>query len=356
MSEPRIEGKGCGFWPTPHASDGEGGIMEMRDGCSGHYKLRDHVQMSNSRFCPTPTKQDGENDGGVSQYRRNSIPLNAMVKKFPTPQASMMTEADMEQAKFARNNPDRPEYCNAGKGSLNPGCVEWLMGWIPGLTSLEPMVYSDIKTWRSLYANKKCGTSGSSKEIPQSEDLRTLPKTESKTQASQRQEPSKQQKIKSSISVLQMPYSSSCSNRRLGKGASQAQKMQNLWESIPTKTNERRSSLPKSRMPERTWQTKCDKKVVKSSKDKNMSMVWQGIHIQASKGENLWAVLWQLAFVEQAIGWWSVDPADTGDIPRIATGIKDRVNRLKAIGNGQVPLCMAKAWETLYHQVKMKEL
>ena len=34
-------------------------------------------------------------------------------------------------------------------------------------------------------------------------------------------------------------------------------------------------------------------------------------------------------------------------IPRIARGIKDRVNRLKALGNGQVPLCAAAAWEIL---------
>jgi hypothetical protein len=34
-------------------------------------------------------------------------------------------------------------------------------------------------------------------------------------------------------------------------------------------------------------------------------------------------------------------------IPRIARGIKDRVNRLKALGNGQVPLCAAAAWHIL---------
>lgn len=34
-------------------------------------------------------------------------------------------------------------------------------------------------------------------------------------------------------------------------------------------------------------------------------------------------------------------------IPRIARGIKDRVNRLKALGNGQVPLVAATAWHIL---------
>lgn len=33
-----------------------------------------------------------------------------------------------------------------------------------------------------------------------------------------------------------------------------------------------------------------------------------------------------------------------GPLPRVATGIKDRVNRLKALGNGQVSLCAATAF------------
>ena len=37
----------------------------------------------------------------------------------------------------------------------------------------------------------------------------------------------------------------------------------------------------------------------------------------------------------------------SGPIPRVATNIKDRVARLKAIGNGQVPQCAATAWKLL---------
>jgi len=37
----------------------------------------------------------------------------------------------------------------------------------------------------------------------------------------------------------------------------------------------------------------------------------------------------------------------TGPIPRVATGIKDRVNRLKALGNGHVPLVAATAFRIL---------
>ena len=36
-----------------------------------------------------------------------------------------------------------------------------------------------------------------------------------------------------------------------------------------------------------------------------------------------------------------------GRVPRVATGVTDRVSRLKAIGNGQVPQCAALAWRIL---------
>ena len=57
------------------------------------------------------------------------------------------------------------------------------------------------------------------------------------------------------------------------------------------------------------------------------------------------------------VGWTCLDPLDTLEIapwdiepqgvPRVASGVKSRVDRLKAIGNGQVPAVAAMAWETL---------
>jgi DNA (cytosine-5)-methyltransferase 1 len=41
--------------------------------------------------------------------------------------------------------------------------------------------------------------------------------------------------------------------------------------------------------------------------------------------------------------FWSVEP----NVGRVAHGLADRVDRLKAIGNGQVPLCAATAWKLL---------
>ena len=50
----------------------------------------------------------------------------------------------------------------------------------------------------------------------------------------------------------------------------------------------------------------------------------------------------QLAAIERA-DWWQSEP----DVGRVANGISARVDRLKAIGNGQVPLCAATAWRLL---------
>jgi len=41
--------------------------------------------------------------------------------------------------------------------------------------------------------------------------------------------------------------------------------------------------------------------------------------------------------------WWATEP----NVGRVANGVAARVDRLKAIGNGQVPLCAATAWRIL---------
>lgn len=50
---------------------------------------------------------------------------------------------------------------------------------------------------------------------------------------------------------------------------------------------------------------------------------------------------WQMRM--RAGRWWTTEP----DIPRVTKPTKDRVSRLKALGNGVVPAVMAKAWRIL---------
>jgi DNA (cytosine-5)-methyltransferase 1 len=63
---------------------------------------------------------------------------------------------------------------------------------------------------------------------------------------------------------------------------------------------------------------------------------------------------WELGFAQQehhgggisfdgSRKWWSAEP----NVGRVAHGVAARVDRLKSIGNGQVPLCAATAWRIL---------
>ena len=48
--------------------------------------------------------------------------------------------------------------------------------------------------------------------------------------------------------------------------------------------------------------------------------------------------------------WWASEP----NVDRVADGVAARVDRLKAIGNGQVPLCAATAWNILKGRINDK--
>lgn len=66
-----------------------------------------------------------------------------------------------------------------------------------------------------------------------------------------------------------------------------------------------------------------------------------------------WPIGWTSMDAIKELDWrdWDTDPADVGSMPRIAKGIKHRVGRLKAIGNGQVPQCAAMAWRMLIDRI-----
>ncbi len=89
---------------------------------------------------PTPTVQDSENDGGPSQYERHSIPLNALVKMWPTPK-TQTGGGQMERLTPGggiRKLEDKVSQLEGkNTGQLNPMWVEWLMGFPIGWTDLE---------------------------------------------------------------------------------------------------------------------------------------------------------------------------------------------------------------------------
>ena len=94
-------------WPTPTAHDAHKPHPSDLTARQGGRSLAASVMY------PTPTCQDAKNNGGPSQMKRNTPPLNAV----------------------------------AG-GALNPVWVEWLMGWPLGWTDCEPLEMDKYRWWR----------------------------------------------------------------------------------------------------------------------------------------------------------------------------------------------------------------
>ena len=81
-----IEQARANEWRTPGASDGEGGVMEMREGCAGKYKLRDHVVAVQKQEWRTPTVAEEKNQNTSKQiYLQNQV--GAVQKQWETPNA-----------------------------------------------------------------------------------------------------------------------------------------------------------------------------------------------------------------------------------------------------------------------------
>jgi DNA (cytosine-5)-methyltransferase 1 len=111
-----------------------------------------------------------------------------------------------------------------------------------------------------------------------------------------------------------------------------------------------------SRKVEELALTKCEGLEGQRSQPRQQEITKSGndgsLAYTENKG-NVWRD-WQLGFVEQEHNqgrsqtngrrqWWQTEP----NMGRVADGVAARVDRLKAIGNGQVPLCAATAWKIL---------
>ena len=119
-----------------------------------------HDAGDKTKFTPVMTK-----NGTVRHLNRaggqSRASLSHVVKMFPTPKACDATKGDC-QSERRRNSPSLVSAVvmyptptvsetwvdGAPSGSkLNPTWVEWLMGWVPGWTSLEPLPIDEFRRW-----------------------------------------------------------------------------------------------------------------------------------------------------------------------------------------------------------------
>lgn len=173
------------LWPTPtvNGNRNRAGISPKAGDGLEHRVFK--VEAQERGLWPTPTVQDSENDGGPAQFERNSLPLNAAVKLWPTPTARLGVQRGPQAKRY--NDPERstelddavafslqhpeefppdpkekthflptptqsdgtggpgtsgreggPNLRTVAGGSLNPLWVEWLQGFPVGWTDCEP--------------------------------------------------------------------------------------------------------------------------------------------------------------------------------------------------------------------------
>ena len=119
------------MWRTPSSSDGEGGVMEIREDADGHYKLRDDAAM-----WPTPTQRDHKDGTSADTVKENGLLGRA------APRSSLHSETTQTDG----------HVCSPKCRKLNPLFVELHMGVPMGFSSMKTeSIDSDRwETWLSL--------------------------------------------------------------------------------------------------------------------------------------------------------------------------------------------------------------
>ena len=102
-----------------------------------------------SGLWPTPTVQDAKNNGGPSQYRRRTPPLNALARMFPTPRTPSRSGGGtgLDGGSGARAMLTEQERRELTGGQLNPAWIEWLMGWPLGWTGCAVSATGRFRQW-----------------------------------------------------------------------------------------------------------------------------------------------------------------------------------------------------------------
>jgi len=84
-----------------------------------------------------------------------------------------------------------------------------------------------------------------------------------------------------------------------------------------------------------------------SSEDKNerVPLLSEDLYFREAQDDNVQPTLCEQ--IRMGKTWWDKEP----NVPRVGNGLKYRTDRLKAIGNGQVPLCAAEAFRQLQERI-----
>ncbi|WP_273648925.1 hypothetical protein [Pseudomonas aeruginosa] len=228
-------------------------------------------------------KVDDERDD--SDFDRGEPKLSAQVKLWPTP------------VRRDYRGPGRSRMERTGSkageclpqivgGQLNPTWVEWLMNWPMGWTSLEAITHEHFKHWQ------ESGTA-----YLRGDRVQELWFDQDPSETPQGSEPFEQCSIEYRDSLSDLPQERALERRDVGSRTGCSSNLRDMQITISAKKEspERSCALRGSEMLERDWKARGVKEMVS----------------------------------------------------RTATGVTARVDRIKALGNGQVPRVAATAFTYL---------
>lgn len=272
-------------WPTPRA-----GNPGSRPNGKGGKVLAEEVKKS---MWPTPTCDDASNvNPKENRFRGLVASVNETTKTqmFPTPIASEArcgfqnrTNGKKGTQKSLTTIVQDGPAAEVG-GALNPTWVEWLMGWPLFWTTLDMDAKHYYDCWHETQQRAQAGT-----EEIQGGIMRNVWWNIDPSEAPQGRESNEQYQAERDDCLPAVPCENSLPDRELGDWQCEAGGVQDLRNHVQAKENEEIQTLRKVGMPERK---------------------------------------------REVVG-------------RTAMGVKNRVDRLKAIGNGQVPSVAALAWRIL---------
>lgn len=136
------------MYPTPIRSDGSVSknpvtLQKVENGEAFNQlarEIRKEEMQAAGEWQSNPLAVRGEGEATVGSRARNRLPTPT--HKNGLRNGNEPGSSGGEHYPNAWQSPGHPEY-----GELNPGWVEWIMGWCIGWTSLEPLDPAAFETW-----------------------------------------------------------------------------------------------------------------------------------------------------------------------------------------------------------------